>query len=70
MNKNNNKRSTLLLRRRLLDDKDASTPTLVTIEAAIEACAASIGEKKEFCVDDVMAIGDLELAKDPFYGPS
>ncbi len=25
------------------------------------------GEKKQFCIDDVMATGDLELAEDSFY---
>ena len=42
--------------------------TEVTMRAATEACAGSLnGNKKKYCVDDVMATGHLELAEDPFY---
>ncbi len=56
------------LRRRLLDeDGSSAAAAAVSLEAATGACDGSIGEKKQFCIDDVMAIGDLELAEDPFY---
>jgi hypothetical protein len=57
----------MLRRRLLLDSVD---------EAALEmdarkACAKSVGGDdtimNQFCFDDVMATGDLELAEDPFY---
>ncbi len=53
------------LRRRLLHNKNAEDA--VTREEATEACAHTIGEKKNFCIDDVMVTGDLELSTDPFY---
>ncbi len=40
----------------------------VSVEAATKACAHLTSVKREFCVDDVMATGDLELVEDPFYG--
>jgi hypothetical protein len=53
------------LRRRLLMDFPDDA---VTFESdARKACAKSIGQMMQFCVDDVMATGDLELAADPFY---
>ncbi len=55
------------LRRRLLDEGGSSAAAAVSLEVASEACNGSIGEKKQFCIDDVMAIGDLELAEDSFY---
>jgi len=51
-------------RRRLMDLDGASS---MTIEAATQACRNAAERKKGFCVDDVMAVGDLELAEDPFY---
>jgi hypothetical protein len=39
----------------------------VGIDLATESCADAAVHKKDFCVDDVMATGDLELAEDPFY---
>jgi hypothetical protein len=39
----------------------------VTLDVATEACTKAVGNMKEFCVEDVMATGDLELAEDPFY---
>ena len=60
----------MLRRRLLLDSVD---------EAALEidarkACAKSVGEEdtimSQFCFNDVMATGDLELAEDPFYHTS
>ena len=53
------------LRRRLMDD---SMNAAMTIELATQACENLIGRKKDFCISDVMATGDLELAEDPFYG--
>jgi hypothetical protein len=53
------------LRRRLMDD---SMNAAMTIELAAKACENLIGRKKDFCISDVMATGDLELAEDPFYG--
>jgi len=39
----------------------------VSRRAANDACADYIGVKKEHCVHDVMAMGDLEVAEDPSY---
>lgn len=50
------------LRRRLLDDAQD-----VTIEIATIACAKVSVEMKEFCIYDVIATGNLDLADDPFY---
>jgi hypothetical protein len=52
------------LRRRLMDD---SMNAAMTIELATMSCENFVGRKKDFCVSDVMATGDLELAEDPFY---
>ena len=42
---------------------------VVSIEAATDACAhLEKDHMKAFCVDDVMATGDLDLVEDPFYG--
>jgi hypothetical protein len=42
---------------------------MVSIEAATDACAhLEKDHMKAFCVDDVMATGDLDLVEDPFYG--
>ena len=51
------------VRRRLMDD----AATEVTLAIATEACTKAVGNMKDFCVEDVMATGDLELAEDPFY---
>jgi hypothetical protein len=41
---------------------------MVSIEAATDACAhLEKDHMKAFCVDDVMATGDLDLVEDPFY---
>ena len=42
---------------------------------ARKACATSVGGDNhnimnQFCINDVMATGDLELAEDPFYRAS
>jgi hypothetical protein len=65
------KKKTMLRRRLLLDSVD---------EAALEidarkACTKSIEDNhtnimSQFCINDVMATGDLELAEDPFYHSS
>jgi hypothetical protein len=57
-------KETANVRRRRLMDLDGPS---MTIEAAKQACQNAAENKKGFCVDDVMAIGDLELAEDPFY---
>jgi hypothetical protein len=64
------KKNKMMLRRRLLLDS--------VDEAALEmkarkACAKSSGDDNiinQFCFNDVMATGDLELAEDPFYHAS
>jgi len=63
------KNKRMLRRRLLLDSVD---------EAALEmnarkACTKSVGDDtimNQFCFNDVMATGDLELAEDPFYHTS
>jgi len=41
----------------------------ISLEEATVACAAHTpGEKRKFCVEDAIATGDLDSAKDPFYG--
>jgi hypothetical protein len=37
----------------------------VTMEQASDACANV--KRQEFCIMDVMAMADLEIAEDPFY---
>jgi len=50
-------------RRRLFE-----TTKEVTFEAATDACAhVKKDEMKEFCVNDILATGDLDLAEDSFY---
>ena len=54
-----------LRHRRLLDNAASQT---MDLEAATAACAHTIlGEMRQFCIEDVMATGDEELASDPFY---
>lgn len=48
-------------RRRLSD-----TPN-VSLEVAESACVDMNGAKKKFCIEDVMAVGDVGIAEDPFY---
>jgi len=49
-------------RRRLIE------ANYVSLDAATKACAhLGDAQMKDFCVDDVMATGDLELVEDPFY---
>ncbi len=52
-------------RRRLMD---GSVGDEVSKEVAMKACEQHTGRKREFCVSDVMATGDIDLAEDPFYG--
>ena len=57
-----------LRRRRLMDSGSVSDSFgSVELDAAERACAHAASSKKMFCVDDVMATKDLELAEDPFY---
>lgn len=58
------KQTNAYLRRRLLD---GTMNTAMTIELASKACENFSGRKKDFCIADVMATGDAELAEDPFY---
>jgi hypothetical protein len=53
--------STSSIRRRLLVEAREE----VTMEHASEACANV--KRQEFCIMDVMAMADLEIAEDPFY---
>ena len=53
-----------LRRRRLMD---ASSRNDVSHALAKEVCSHASGQKKSFCVFDIMATGDLDLAEDPFY---
>ncbi len=52
------------LRRRLRAESEVEG---VTLDVAREACAKRFGDLNQFCIDDVMATGDVELAEDPFY---
>jgi hypothetical protein len=58
------KQTNAYLRRRLLD---GTTNTAMTTEMATKACEKFSGRKKDFCISDIMATGDVELAEDPFY---
>ena len=62
-------KSNLRHRRRLMVDSagTGSDEEATAVEAAEKACVRATGEKKQFCIDDVMATGDLELAEDSFY---
>ena len=52
-------------RRRLLAEDSIKK---MTFEFALSACYKSpVGKKRDFCVSDVMATGDEDLANDPFY---
>ena len=55
------------LRRRRLLALGENEGTGVTLEEAMEACSHAVGEMKVFCIDDVVATGDVELSTDPFY---
>ncbi len=60
-------------RRRLLvtEKQDDTSVTageeLQRLQEAKAACSNSVGKMNQFCVDDVMATGDTDLAHDPFY---
>ena len=42
---------------------------MVNMEEAIAACATHPpGPRKQFCIDDVIQTGELELVDDKFYG--
>ncbi len=53
------------LRRRLIDE--VGSDAAVSTKEAEMACAHATGVKREFCIDDVIATNDLELAADDFY---
>lgn len=49
--------------RKLMSEEDA-----IAIESsAMEACKGVKGVLKDFCIADVVALGDVDLAEDPFY---
>ena len=54
------------LRRRLLES-GSKNAAAIDIDGANEACKDASERMKGFCVDDVMATGDVELAEDSFY---
>ena len=51
------------LRRRLLDSEEQR----VSLDDARKVCAKSVGQMNQFCIDDVIASQNLELAEDSFY---
>ncbi len=52
-------------RRRLLAlHEDVTT---IDHKAAREACQGASEQKKQFCIDDLIATGDMTLSEDPFY---
>ncbi len=53
-----------LRRRRLMD---SGMDKVVEGNIARNVCAHASAKHKQFCIDDVMATGDLEIAEDPFY---
>ena len=54
-------------RRRRLTEEEASKAR-VTLKAASDACAHLLEDQMlKFCVNDIMATGDLDLVDDPFY---
>ena len=54
------------LRRRLLES--GNTNAAIDIDGANIACVDASERMKGFCIDDVMATGDVDLAEEPFYG--
>jgi hypothetical protein len=40
---------------------------LVTVEEARKACESVVGRKSELCIQDTIAMGELDLKDDPFY---
>ena len=53
------------LRRRLLDS--SGDDSIVSLEVAMNLCAGKVAKKREYCIFDIMATGDLELVDDPSY---
>ena len=53
------------LRRRLLDS--SGDDSIVSLEVAMHLCAGKVAKKREYCIFDIMATGDLELVDDPSY---
>lgn len=53
------------LRRGLMDAEN--TREVIDVELANKVCAHASYKMKQFCIDDVMATGDIELAMDSFY---
>ena len=62
----NHLKKTHNLRRRLLAESEVDN-SIVSRQAANDACADYIGMKKEHCIYDVMVMGNLEVAEDPSY---
>ena len=57
-------KSRLRRRRRLMD---SGIDKVVDANDARNVCAHASAQYKQFCIDDVMATGDFEIAEDPFY---
>ena len=53
--------SNLLKGRRLME------LPMLTVDEAEEACVHVTGDRKQFCVDDVLVTGDVELVNNSFY---
>ena len=49
--------------RRLID----SGESVVSLEVAKNMCAGKVAKKREYCIFDIMATGDLDLVNDPSY---
>lgn len=52
-------------RRKLLEDEEGVTK--ISVDDATAACAKHNGSMRKFCIDDVIAIGDLSVADEEFY---
>jgi hypothetical protein len=52
-------------RRKLLEEEEDVTK--ISVDDATAACAKHHGSMKKFCIDDVIAIGDLSIADEEFY---
>jgi len=53
--------------RKLLEEEEEEVNN-ISLENAIAVCAKHHGEMRRFCITDVIAIGDVSVADDEFYG--
>ncbi len=51
----------------VLHDGDPAEDKEFDLAAAVRACANSNPKMKQFCIQDVLATGDLDIAEDPLY---